>query len=73
MVEGPRGVTVLASLSPRAHVEGFEGRVMGWGLGGVSRQAGLLLLQRPPPPPGLEAAAPRGTRVWSAKPGPGLG
>ena len=45
MLEGPRGVTVLASLSPRAHVEGFEGRVMGWGLGGVSRQAGLLLLQ----------------------------
>lgn len=49
MVEGPRGVTVLASLSPRAHVEGFEGRVMGWGLGGVSRQAGSCCSSARPP------------------------
>lgn len=42
---------------------------MGWGLGGVSRQAGLLLLQGSPQ--ALEATAPQGTRVWSAKTRPG--
>lgn len=57
--------------APRAEPGGTG--AMRWGLGGVSRQAGLLRLQRSPPPPALEATAPRGTRLRSAESGPGLG
>lgn len=55
--------------APRAKPGGTG--AMRWGLGGVSRQAGLLQLQGSPQ--ALEATAPRGTRLWSAEPGPGLG
>lgn len=76
MVKGPSGGHGAGQLLPecppcRPRAEQGGPRAMRWGLGGVSRQAGLLLLQGSPQ--ALGATAPRGTGVWSAEPGPGLG